>query len=145
MKGSSISGTVTHTVDLGSGHYRSPLTITATGDIAPTAYGANGIYVPTTVHHGSIDNMGTIASGYGGMNAGAGGIGVDLATAASVTNSGHIYGGDGGYSYRSEGGSGGSGVQLNAGGQVANTGIHHRWGWRQLRLCGHWRHGRCRR
>lgn len=112
-----ISTTVTTSVTLGS-VYLSPLTITATGDIAPAAPGATGVYAAT----GSVTNNGVIAGAQGAARTGppqAGGIGVDLAD-ATLLNAGIVTGGQGGGGGPG-GGAGGDGAYLN-GGALINSG-----------------------
>jgi Hint domain len=124
MTGSTISTKVTIGVTLGVGGYDSPLTITAAGEIAPTAYGATAFAQSTS---GDIaTNSGTImgavgttpayGSGYSGGSGGAGG----YVSAGRLTNLGTIFGGGGGNgaggaSFGANGGSGGAGVDLTGG------------------------------
>jgi len=130
MAGSTISTKVTIGVTLGSGTYASPLAITGSGDIAPSAYGATAL--SATISAGSILNFGTISGGagnigsYGGTGGdggGGGGIGVYLA-AGSVTNIGTVAGGSGGNggggTFGGNGGKGGVGVDLVAGSLTNN-------------------------
>jgi hypothetical protein len=119
MAGDTITGTITHTVRLNHGRFGNPLTITATGDVAPQQYGDTAILVPKAVHHAMITNQGHIAGAYGGKNTAAGGIGVDGVAATNLTNSGVITGGDVGY-FSTHGG--GTGVYLQAGGTITNNG-----------------------
>lgn len=85
---STISGTITHGVKLGTEPYQSPLTITATGAIAPSAYGVNGIFVPATLQDGSITNAGVVSGAFRGNYVSSGGIGVSSSAAVLLTNSG---------------------------------------------------------
>jgi autotransporter family porin len=121
MHGSTISTTVTHTVYLGSDGYNSPLTITATGAVAPVAAGSIGVM--SSIAGGRLINHGTIsgAGGYAGPDSsGPGGAGVDFTASGTVANAGTITGGRGGYGY--SGGNGGAGVQTGAAVQISNTG-----------------------
>ncbi len=123
MAGSTISGLVTQTVDLGSPHYRSPLSITSTGTIAPAQQGANGIYGRAGLEHARIHNDGQVggASGNGAAN---GGVGIDMRSALALTNAGTISGGSGGYNSMSYATfEGGNGIDLVVGGTVANSGM----------------------
>jgi hypothetical protein len=161
-----ITGTYSATVTLTS--LISPLTVTGSGLIDPSADSARGVYLPTgqsgvakIVNDGRIlgaggaysqyylaryggngvvalsgvnlSNAGTIAGGSGGgygetssqYPAGPGGSGVLISStvASTLTNSGHIYGGNGG-STDQYGGEGGTGVFIDsAHGQVSNSGI----------------------
>ena len=116
-RGSGISTILTSTVTLGSAAHPSPLTITNTGDVAPTATGATGVL---SNHAGnSLTNDGAIQGG-AGNNASLGGLGINL-SAGTVTNNGSITGGAGGTGVTT-GGNGGSGVLLN-GGTLSNSGI----------------------
>jgi len=106
---------------LGQGNYGSPLTVTATGIVAPTDAGATGIVVPAGFQMGSITNDGQVSGGGGGGKTLGGGIGVDMATAASLVNAGTLTGGTGGYS-GTKVGAGGIAVDLLNGGTVVNSG-----------------------
>jgi hypothetical protein len=88
-----ISGTITSSVTLGSGAWLSPLTITNTGKV------------------------------YGSASRPQGGVGVVLPSAGNLVNAGQISGGIGFSSYPPELGVGGTGVALLAGGTVTNTGL----------------------
>jgi hypothetical protein len=150
MAGSTISGTVTSTVTLGSVTYPSPLTVTNTGDVAVTAFSAIGIFAPAG--SGTLINDGRVTGGAGSAGAGGsvsgsyggnGGIGVDLLSGSTATNNGTLTGGAGGssatgYGLRGgeggsrggeggsrggEGGSGGVGVSLVAGALLTNTAL----------------------
>jgi hypothetical protein len=66
---STISTTVNNTVTLGNGTYASDLTITGTGAVEPSAYGAAGVYGDLTVS--SLTNNGAVAGG-SGMNGASG-------------------------------------------------------------------------
>ena len=122
VAGSMIAGTVTHTVKLGHGHYRSPLTITPTGDIAPSRYGADGIDGGAAVHNASIDNDGLVTGGASG-NGLDGGIGIDMRAPVTLTNAGTISGGAISANFTNDYDRGGNGVDLAAGGSVTNTGL----------------------
>ncbi|HTZ70178.1 MAG TPA: hypothetical protein VMB71_05960 [Acetobacteraceae bacterium] len=132
MGHTTITTLVSTTVTLGSGGYGSPLTITATGGVAPTMAGADAIIVPAARLHGRIINDGKVggASGlYGGSGSGgssAGGIGIDLAGIATVVNAGQISGGIGGYttlqSGYNAGYAGGVGVLLATTDTLRNSG-----------------------
>ena len=123
MTGSTISGTVTRAVVLGKhGNYASPLTITATGVVAPTAYGAIGIYAPAGVRNARISNAGHVTGGSAGMSLG-GGVGIEFAAAGRLTNTGTVTGGSGGLGASSAQYAGGNGVDLLAGGMIANSGL----------------------
>jgi hypothetical protein len=119
MPGESISTTVTSTVTFGVGIYLGPLTVTATGDVAPSAYGAAGIYAPASFTAPRLLNEGNIAGAAGAVLGAspAGGDGVDFLAAGQVINGGMIGGGVGGYQ-----GIGGTGVVLASGGSLANSG-----------------------
>jgi hypothetical protein len=111
--GSGISTTLTSTVTVGSAAHPSPLTITSTGVVAPTAAGATGLVSSHLTN--SLTNNGAIQGGAGAaMSAANGGFGVNL-TAGTVTNTGSISGGTGGTSSSTQGGHGGAGVDLNGG------------------------------
>jgi hypothetical protein len=114
------------------GNDQSPFTITSTGTVAPTAYGAIGVYGSaasglTLINQGVIDGgRGSVGIGVAG---GAGGAGVDLSGASSFNNSGTITGGGGGQSVISPftgasgpGGAGGVGVHLSGAGSFSNSG-----------------------
>ncbi len=118
-----ISTTLTNGIILNFGSYGSQLSITTSGDVAPTAEGATGLLA--NVPNDSIYNAGRISGGAGhyhqdaaGGNGGAGVVlqGFDI----GLTNQGTILGGQGGVSEGS-GGNGGAGVSL-AGGTVTNDG-----------------------
>ena len=120
---STITGTVTQSVTIGSGGYASPLTIAAGATVAISGYYA-AIY---SANAASITNLGSVTSTYGsGVQLAAGGsldntgridgylAGVLISGAAgTVTNSGRIQAG----SYY-----GTAGVSLGAGGTVDNSG-----------------------
>jgi hypothetical protein len=111
--GSGISTTVTSTVTVGSAAHPSPLIITSTGVVAPTAAGATGLVSSHSTN--SLTNNGAIQGAAGAaMSAANGGFGVNL-TAGTVTNTGSIAGGTGGTSSSAQGGHGGAGVDLNGG------------------------------
>ena len=117
MAGSTISGTITSTVTLGSANYPSPLTITGTGDIAITSYGGAGVYGPAG--SGTLINDGAIAGGKGIEGGGIGGAGVSLRNGSTATNVGTIAGGGGG----NGAGKGGAGIYLAAGAALTNQGM----------------------
>ena len=136
MSGSTIGSKVTIGVTLGittgSGTYANPLTVTPSGDIAPSAYGATAL--SASISAGYVLNQGTIAGGAGsaaGTTGGVGGTGatgVDLAI-GSLTNDGTIAAGSGGAGgtgassvYGGAGGAGGTGVDLAAGSFLTNGG-----------------------
>ena len=117
MASSRISTKVTHSVLLGGRRYPSPLLVTARGDVAPAAYGANGVYAKAP--NVSLTNYGGIHGGagaYGGAaDGGAGGIGVDFTNGGTISNRGAVSGGAGGSSHSLSGGDAGTGVNLAAG------------------------------
>ena len=118
-----IKHILTSPVTLG-GVYQSPLTITSAGGIEPTASGATALYAPSGLGTVHILNEGIIVGGagaYGAQQGQAGGIGVDLASIALMTNTGTIEGGAGGGSVYYAG-NGGDGLILAAGGTVVNEG-----------------------
>jgi fibronectin-binding autotransporter adhesin len=125
MTGKTIHGPVDITVTLGSGHYKSPLSITGSGEIAPSAYGAVGIYVPQLNVLAVINNAGEVFGGGGGGGYGrtgqTGGNAIDLNSAASVTNAGLIAAGSGGDS-NYFGGNGGVGIDVQANATLTNSG-----------------------
>jgi len=114
VQGSSIAALVTATVTLGSAAHPSPLTITQSGDVAPTTADATGVL--SNVSTNSMTNYGAIHGGTGtsGSSGGAGGIGINL-SGGTVDNSGNITGGAGGAASTQNGGAGGVGVSLNGG------------------------------
>lgn len=125
MAGSTISTSLTIGVTLDSGVYQSPLTVAATGDIAPSDYAASGLTGGLAA--GYTLNEGTIGAGTGakGVNSAGlggtgntGGSGVDF-NAGSLVNDGKIKGGAGGTEGNSNdiggnGGTGGAGVLVVA-------------------------------
>ena len=114
--GSSISGTVTSTVDLGSAAYPSPLTVTGTGAILPAAAGAFGVYASQAGV--SLSNAGRIEGGAG--QADGGGAAVDFTAKGTLSNTGSIVGGaTGNTSVNGTYGNGGDGVMF-AGGALTN-------------------------
>jgi autotransporter family porin len=127
MTGSTINGTVTRTIVVGRRGYQSPLTITSTGVVSPTKYGADGIVDPVSVHNAQINNQGSVSGAYGGFpySGATGGTGIDFAAVGNLTNSGTISGGDGASTNIRYGtaGAGGIGVDLMAGGSINNSGI----------------------
>ena len=122
MKHGTITGTVTHTVILGTAGYSSDLLITGTGDISPRALGARGIVVPRDVAGATITNEGTVEGGYGALGGAPGSAAVVLLAAGTVDNSGTIAGGGVTFGYYSVGYQGETGVDLSAGGTISNTG-----------------------
>ena len=123
MTGKTISSLVTTSVTLGSAGYPSPLTITSTGRIAPSVYGAVGILLPSLGSLASIVNQGAVSAMEGGYGrtGGVGGNGIDLNSPAVLTNSGVIAAGVGGYS-NYNGGLGGTGLDVQASSTVVNSG-----------------------
>jgi hypothetical protein len=117
MAGSTISSLVTISVTLGSSSYPSPLTITPAGHIDPSPVIPAGLAgLVATISGGYVLDHGTVAGGLGSQILVAstvsysGGIGVDLA-GGSLTNTGGITGGIGGYNKLFDmGGTGGYGV-----------------------------------
>lgn len=94
MSGSTIETTVTNTVTLGSASYPSPLTVTNTGDIAPSSYAATGLIAPLGSTALSLLNFGNIWGGPSGT-LGTAGTGVSLKRGTTVTNDGTVIGGTG--------------------------------------------------
>ncbi len=121
MSNHTINGKVTKTVTLGQGSYGSPLTVSQTGIVTPIAAGATGIYVPVGYLAGSITNQGDVSGGAGGGKTLGGGIGIEMAAAASLVNTGTVTGGTGDYAGKKVG-TGGIAVDLLAGGSVINSG-----------------------
>jgi autotransporter passenger strand-loop-strand repeat protein len=131
MSGTKISGGVYASVTLGNPGYVGPLTITSTGEISPTNYNATALIIPAHTSNATVVNSGYIIGGpgystnYGGET---GGIGVSVATAAVISNSGQIWGGTGGFGFESEfgnqsgGGAGGCGIILASGSALENSG-----------------------
>ena len=122
MSGSTIGSKLTTGVTLGStaapGIYLSPLTITPTGQIAPSNYGVSGL--SASISAGYVLNQGRISAGVGTQggtigDGGTGGGGVGL-SAGSLINDGTVTGGTGGAAGTSEGdgGQGGYGIDLAA-------------------------------
>ena len=125
MTGSTITGTLTHGLDLGEGRSRSPLTITATGKVAPASDGAAGVFAGRPGQDGTITNQGQILGGFGGNYVGSGGIGVSATVSVSLDNSGTISGGEGGFANSALGApgyQGVAGVDLRAVVSIVNTG-----------------------
>lgn len=87
--GSTISGTITHEVTLGGGHYLSPLTLTRSGEVNANP-GDIGILVAKGAARAAVINHGIILASPSGP-AGAAGISADYST-LSVLNSGTISG-----------------------------------------------------
>jgi hypothetical protein len=119
--GSGISTTLTRGVVLGSVAHPSPLTITATGIIAPSAAGATGVL--SDIAGNSLTNNGAINAGAGAIGSigRGGGTGLYVKMAATLTNNGSIKGGTGGNGSAGAGGAGGVGAHLLAG-TLTNTG-----------------------
>jgi collagen type I/II/III/V/XI/XXIV/XXVII alpha len=134
MAGSTLSDTITVGITLGSAAYPSPLTITPTGAIAPSAYAVAGLYA--TISAGYVLNQGSVAGGVGRTGSaatmgGTGGVGVVLAS-GSLTNDALLTGGGGGTGgagYTSlpativpggYGGTGSAGVDLTGGSLINN-------------------------
>jgi glycosyltransferase involved in cell wall biosynthesis len=117
-----ISTIVKIPVDLGVGNYASALTITSTGGVEPAAYGATG--VSSAVNGASLNNAGVVIGGSGAspMNGpgGTGGVGVAFYASGTLTNTGSITGGTGGYASN-----GGVGVNLTSGVILSNSGSIH--------------------
>jgi hypothetical protein len=113
---STISGTVTTTVVLGSAAYPSPLTVTSSGTIAVGGSSPSNFGVYSNTAGVSLTNQGHIYA-YTGAFAQGGQAGVDLAAGGTVINSGAIVGNYGGY----QGYTAGAGVSLN-GGTLSNSG-----------------------
>ncbi len=95
MAGSTISGTITSTVTIGSALYPSPLTISGTGVIAVAAYAGIGVDGPAD--SGTLINDGAVTGGAGSAasSGGGGGTGVYLLDGNTATNAGAISGGAG--------------------------------------------------
>jgi adhesin HecA-like repeat protein len=150
VAGSTISNLVTISVTLGSGSYPSPLTITSTGTIDPSAgglIGATGLVAAISAGYvlnqgiivgaeaatggigidlagGSLTNKGRITGGSASSSGGVAGLGAHVAS-SSLTNDGTITGGYGANyinSYATPGGAGGGGVDLISG-SLTNTGL----------------------
>jgi autotransporter family porin len=124
MVGSTIRAKVTIGVTLGTtsgpGVYSSPLTITPTGNISPSAYSATGLGAGYVLNEGTITGGVAIAAGSFNEPGHLGGTGVTLTAGASLTNDGEIAGGAGSQGY--PGGDGGGGVYLAAGSSLTNHG-----------------------
>jgi hypothetical protein len=116
-----ISGTITSTVTLGTDGYSSPLTITPTGAITPTAPSATALVVPASVADAIVLNQGNIVGSAGALGK-QGGTGVQFASRGELTNTGNISGGAGGFLGSSSWGAGGVGVNIAAGSTVTNSG-----------------------
>jgi hypothetical protein len=122
MTGTTISSDIGSTVTLGSPNYQNPLTILAPNEIAPSAYGATGLYGPAAAGAVTVTNDGRIVGGGGGTSGpGVGGAGADFLASATLINSGTISGGAAG-PYGAPAATGGVGVNLAAGGGVSNQG-----------------------
>ncbi len=118
---STISTAVATSITLGGGAYASTLTVTGSGSVAPTAYGATAVYVNGAGY--SLLNQGAITGGggsFGQYQGGDGGAGVSV-SGGTVTNSGTITGGGGGYGSQAYAGSGGAGVSVS-GSTLTNDG-----------------------
>jgi autotransporter family porin len=120
----SITGTLTTTVVLGEGNYGDKLTVTSTGAILPSAYGAEAVYASAIGVR--LTNNGRIVAGSGvygsGATGGAGGAAVDFAGGGELNNKGLIFGGMGGNAvYPGAGGAGGIGVEITSG-EIVNQG-----------------------
>jgi hypothetical protein len=118
MQRTTISKAVHKTVVVGNHtRYGSPLTITATGSVYPSAAGADAIIVQANVKDASIDNAGSVTGGTASTG-GTAGIGIDFLAPGTLTNTGTITGG------LTESGTatGGVGVQMD-GGIVGNGGF----------------------
>jgi hypothetical protein len=63
-----ISGTITSTVTLGTDGYSSPLTITTTGAITPTAPDAIALVIPATVQGAVVLNQGSVIGSNGDVH-----------------------------------------------------------------------------
>jgi hypothetical protein len=123
VKGSNISTTVSAAVTLGLKPYPSPLTITASGVVAPSTAGATGVL--SNASGNSMTNHGAIHGGTGtaGGTGGSGGVGALFrGSGDSLTNTGSITGGTGGTGSSSRGGTGGVALNLSGGGSGVNTG-----------------------
>jgi len=117
-----ITATLIYAVTLGSTAFPSPLTITATGGVAPAAAGATGVL--SSIAGNSLTNHGAIHGGAGsnGSAGGNGGTGLSF-TNGMVTNTGSITGGGGGTSTTAAvGGTGGVGVKLLSGSTLTSSG-----------------------
>ena len=117
-----ITTTLLNTVTLGGAAFPSPLTITATGVVAPAVAGATGVI--SSIAGNSLTNNGAIDGGAGsnGTTGGNGGVGVNFNLGTALTNTGSITGGGGGTaSSAGAGGHGGAGVNLLAG-TLTNSG-----------------------
>ena len=123
MRIHSIDSNVTTTVTLGKQGYAQSITVTSSGSVAPRAAGDDAVIVPAGLNHAHIVNQGVVsgAIGHGGNTGGAGGVGIDLASAGFVVNQAAIAGGRGGYGY-DHGGTGGAGVVFDTSGQLSNSG-----------------------
>ncbi len=91
MTGSTISGTISHSVTFGSGAYTGPLTITSTGAITPSTTDAIGLIMPAGVT-GSVVNFGNVTGGLDTNNYFNSGVGVQMAGGTFI-NDGHVAGG----------------------------------------------------
>ncbi len=118
-----VTGAVSNTVSLGNGTYADTVVVTGTGDIAPVAPSAAGVYAGPGVSLAKLGNLGTIqgAAAANGTNI-SGGDGVFLATTGTVNNRGLIGGGAGATNANGIGSSGGSGIQFTGNGTVHNGG-----------------------
>jgi hypothetical protein len=126
MKTKIISTRVAKSVALDTTQYGRVLTVAASGQVAPSAAGADGIAGRAMVHNDRVTNAGSVLGGPGAStpfarNGGAGGGGINLAGGGRTANHGVIAGGQGGAGY-SVGGTGGDGVALGGTGTAENTG-----------------------
>jgi len=133
MSGTTISTVLKTSIVLGSPGYAGPVTITTTGGVNPSVYGATGIELPSGTADPTIVNAGHIAGGAGtngsvyGIGGGTGGVGVDLQT-GTLINSGVVGGGSGGDGSESlgqesyAGGNGGNAILLQSG-TIDNSGL----------------------
>jgi hypothetical protein len=119
--GSAISSVLTSTVSLGSGAYKSPLTISNAGGVTPSSAAAVGVV--SDVSGNVLTNYGVVDGGAGssGSAGGAGGIGLSFKLGSTATNAGSIAGGNGGTGSAGAGGAGAVGADLLAG-TLTNTG-----------------------
>jgi len=128
-----ITGTITSTVTMGSGLFLSPLTVTGTGFVDPSAYGAVGIYLPGgQTRTTTLVNDGRVFGGNGAYSqndGGNGGIGVGALSGIRLVNAGTIGGGNGGNSGGEAGNYNGGGgldavfVETSLASSISNTGL----------------------